>query len=524
MGRRNCSPRVRVTAPLFLTASLCAASLCAAAAASAEVRVAGEQMVTRTQAFDTNPNWDGRNNRSSTPPVRTVTQNFGHKATANAGGAPGEVGGLINPAGEAAYYAKPFAARDFEQPLSASGKMKLDGGGHTLLGFFNGNTVNEWRTPNSVVLRLYGRGTHFLAYPEYGTGRWRAGSGGEFQFPSNQVLDWTLNYDPAGSGTITAVIGNATVGGQTMVAALDPGHRLDGAAFDHFGLLNVNKSHDSPGQVWIDDVSINGGPPDPFNANPAWDALRNNTTYSSANVRFRFNFGYSATNNAGGARPGEIGGDLFRGDSRQASTMAYYGDRLDETLTLDDPLAASGKVSFHRGVTDSTTHIGFFHSTDSVRVSAAQASAVPENFLGVTIEGPSSEGFNFYPTYGLDTEAQGSGGNRGPSPPYIYPDGSSHDWSLTYDPTANGGLGAIFITLDGRPGTMLLRPGDKEDGAHFDRFGIITTHIDGNGQTVYFDDLTYTVGFVVPEPAGCAAALVLMLVGFNPRGIRRAPR
>jgi len=39
---------------------------------------------------------------------------------------------------------------------------------------------------------------------------------------------------------------------------------------------------------------------------------------------------------------------------------------------------------------------------------------------------------------------------------------------------------------------MLLRPGDKEDGAHFNRFGIITTWIDGNGQRIYFDDLTYT--------------------------------
>jgi len=68
-----------------------------------------------------------------------------------------------------------------------------------------------------------------------------------------------------------------------------------------------------------------------------------------------------------------------------------------------------------------------------------------------------------------------------------------------------------------------LRPGDKEDGAHFNRFGIITTHIDGNGQTVYFDDLTYTVGFVPSRP-GCAAAVVLILVGFSPRSIRGAAR
>jgi hypothetical protein len=71
---------------------------------------------------------------------------------------------------------------------------------------------------------------------------------------------------------------------------------------------------------------------------------------------------------------------------------------------------------------------------------------------------------------------------------------------------------------------MLLRPGDKEAGAHFNRFGIITTHIDGNGQTVYVDDLTYTVGFTVPEPAGCAAVVVLMLVALCPRGFRGAAR
>jgi hypothetical protein len=51
------------------------------------------------------------------------------------------------------------------------------GGGHTLIGFFNTNTVNEWRTPNTIAIRIYGRGTYFLAYLDYGTGLWRAGGG-----------------------------------------------------------------------------------------------------------------------------------------------------------------------------------------------------------------------------------------------------------------------------------------------------------------------------------------------------------
>ena len=34
--------------------------------------------------------------------------------------------------------------------------------------------------------------------------------------------------------------------------------------------------------------------------------------------------------------------------------------------------------------------------------------------------------------------------------------------------------------------------GHRMPEAHFDRFGIITTWVDGNSQTIYFDDLTYT--------------------------------
>ena len=34
--------------------------------------------------------------------------------------------------------------------------------------------------------------------------------------------------------------------------------------------------------------------------------------------------------------------------------------------------------------------------------------------------------------------------------------------------------------------------GHRATGARFNRFGLVTTWIDGNGQRVYFDDLTYT--------------------------------
>jgi hypothetical protein len=174
--------------------------------------------------------------------------------------------------------------------------------------------------------------------------------------------------------------------------------------------------------------------------------------------------------------------------------MAFYGAQLDKTLSLDDPLHAAGKFSFDRGVTDSTVLIGFFHSSGSIQDSNSQSFALPENFLGSSIEGPSREGFLFYPGYGLSEESTGQSGNGISNLPHLYPNGDTHDWSLDYDPDAVGGRGRIVLSLDGQPIALNLSVGNKSIGANFDRFGIITTHIDGNGQTVCFDDLTYTVG------------------------------
>jgi hypothetical protein len=102
------------------------------------------------------------------------------------------------------------------------------------------------------------------------------------------------------------------------------------------------------------------------------------------------------------------------------------------------------------------------------------------------------------------------GGRGTPTPPYIYPNGQPHQWTLDYDPAANGARGSITVTLDGQAVVLNLDADHKQIGAHFDRFGIITTHIDGSGQTVYFDDLTYTIG-IVPEPSTAAIGTSLLL-------------
>jgi hypothetical protein len=457
----------------------------------------------RTEHFDKDPAWDGQNNHATTPEKRKVRQDFGYSPTNNIGGKAGEIGGIITPAAEPAYYAKKFDNKSFNDPLSASGKLLLkQGGGHLLLGFFNAETLNEWRTPNTIAIRINGRGDKFFAYVEYCTVKWRAGGDtpGGFAtekdpksgrlalkgFPINKVLDWSIRYDPKGNKGSGEIV--VTLGGETAVCHLSAGHKADGATFNRFGLLPVMKSAHTPGEIWLDDVTINGEADD-FSRDPKWDTLNNRREYTTADVRPRFDFGYIATNHAGGKAAGELGGLVFRGDCRFKDRLAAYGDRL-ETLTLDKPLKASGRIAMRRGVSDSTTLLGFYHSEDSLEANMSQDSGLPKCFLGIAIEGPSREGFFVYPAYRVRGAGQGNAG--GDDRPRIMPDGKSHEWSLEYDPAAAAGRGRITVKMDGKTATIDLGDGHRSSGARLNRFGLVTTWIDGNGQRVYFDDLTYT--------------------------------
>src|SRR5690349_924780 len=98
----------------------------------------GQPLLLKTETFDTDPGWDGRNNRATDPSPRQIVQSFGfNSSSSNAGESPGEIGGLITPAGEPAFYGKVITPASFNDPLSASGVLNVpQGGGHTLIGFF----------------------------------------------------------------------------------------------------------------------------------------------------------------------------------------------------------------------------------------------------------------------------------------------------------------------------------------------------------------------------------------------------
>jgi hypothetical protein len=457
----------------------------------------------KVEHFDRDPGWDGQNNRSEQSKPREVKQDFGYSRTAHAGGQAGEIGGFITAAAEPAYYAKRLEPKSFDDVLTASGRLICKGNQfHALLGFFNSGTINEWRTPSSIAIRLHGRGDVFFAYVEYATARWRAGAdspdgfatvrdpmSGRINlrgFPIGKVLRWSLRYDPTareGKGSIIV-----TLGDETAVCHLDAGHKADGASFNRFGLLPVLKSADDGGDIWFDDITINGQKED-FSSDPGWEGFQNRRIYKTRNIRPSFDFGYSPTQHAEGQGKGELGGLVFRGDCRYPDKLAAYGDRLSK-LTLEKPLSATGKVSLRRAVSDSTVLLGFYHSKESLHVSPSQASGFPNSFLGIAIEGPSSEGFFVYPAY--RNKGDGQGYADGPKRPRIMPDGKANDWSLSYDPAGDGGRGSIVVKLGDQSVKLDLGAEHKKTGAAFDRFGLITTWIDGNGQLIYFDDLRYT--------------------------------
>jgi hypothetical protein len=461
---------------------------------------------TRTQNFDRDPNWDGHNNRATKPEPMQVRQDFGYSATAHAGGKKGEIGGFMTPAAEPSYYAKVIPDQGFDDTLTASGQFRIaKGGGHILITFFNSATANEWRTADTFALRIGGEGDVFNAYLEYGTSKWRAGgilfttdnpAPGDprmlFQFPTGDVTHtWSIKFDPKGNNG--AAVFTATIDDQTVTTGFRTGHEADGATFNRFGLLNMMRHADSrSGTIWIDDLRINGKE-ESFDSDPKWEGFQNRRTYTTTYVRPRFDFGFSPTHFAGGKAPGEMGGLIFRGNQQIPEQLAYFGDRL-EHLTLERPLYASGKISLKQAVTDCMGLIGFFHSTDSIKTGSAQVSIAPENFLGFAVEGPSDQGFYVYPYYGSsrpDQPPQTSYRQQGERQ-HIYPDGKSHDWTLLYLPADADGNARITVTLDGKPYSIALPAEDKAAGAHFNRFGMITTHVDGNGLKMYFDDLTYT--------------------------------
>ena len=468
----------------------------------------------KSESFDKDPGWEGHNNRIVPERFPMVTQDFGYSKSNFAGKDAGELGGHITRAAEPAYYADKIGPVTLDDKLSASGSFavtKTTAGGGIFFGFFRAEQpAGGGRPTGSLGLDMdCERGGARLAVRLI-TGRNQ--SCGTFITPfipgkfrptpiknDGTRYHWTLDYDSeaaSGRGQFKFTLqGDAPKPGEFSTADipenhkeearrrfpdvtsftvdLPEGYRKQGTAFDHFGLMNMTKPGGSM-NIYFDDLHYLGRAQD-FSEDPKWDASGNRATYQAKDVAGAHDFGFSPTNHAGG-KAGEVGGTFWR-----SGKYAYYADKVGP-LSLDDRLEASGKVVLKSGAPDSDMFLGWFNSANK-----DQPPTEAGNFVGVHVGGPTRVGHYFHPsmTTAKGTKSQAAAG------PVLVP-GKVHEWSLVYDPAAEGGNGAITITLDKESVTHPLKKGIKAQGASFDRFGLFTSTIGGQIVRIYLDDLKYT--------------------------------
>ncbi|MBI3880982.1 MAG: hypothetical protein HY301_13100 [Verrucomicrobia bacterium] len=455
------------------------------------------QTILKSESFDRDPGWEGHNNRTVPASVNLVNQDFGYSATSIASKTKGEIGGEVWRASHPAWYADTISPKTLDDKLSASGTFALTatgGGGGLCFGWFNSKQTEGSSRPvaalglqfgtekigGRVHVRLHTAENHSAGMVVQPAGVRK--DRGPFHNDGTRYT-WKLDYDPQandGKGRVTFTFRSNLAKpepfeSKTYVLDLPDGYRKQGTIFDRFGLMNVTK----PGghlTAYFGDLTYDGHAPD-LSKDPHWESVGNRA--ASAKGAGANDFGFSNTSHTGG-KSGEVGGVFWR----SGKVWGHYADRVGP-LSLDDRLEAGGKVFLEVGAADSGLYFGWFRS------GTKDAPDRAGNFLGVKVAGPSRVGHYFAPAF---TTAKGTARTSGKAPVLI--PGRAYDWTLTYDPTANGGLGSIRVTLGAESFTFDLKRGDKAQGGQFDRFGLFSVNNDGGHAQakIWFDDLKYSAG------------------------------
>lgn len=448
---------------------------------------------TRTEKFEVQPAWTGVNNQPQFPPCLTVDQDFGYSPkTSFAGGTLGEIGGKIWRAASIASYARAIAPKTFQDKLSASGRFavtKAVGSSGFLFGWFNSSNPPGWRNLNSLALRIDGEKGFYRVYAEYGT-RLKRTSTITINRKANvqhrddgTVHNWSLTYDPDGNHGGGSIEFKLDADAWTL--NLEPGHKLDGAVFDRFGLWNRQTEAGSPLWVYLDDVVLDGVPQD-FSSDPGWLATGNRRTYTDCEVEPRHNFGFRNSNHAGGAAAGEMGGILWRTESNAPQTAGYYADTRIGKLNLNGKLSAHGKLAMPRTCVDAGLYLGWFNTATYNSATTGNILA-PRNFLGALVESSSDEGQKFNASYRTGT---GTYDLQIRSPRLVPPTGTL-EWSIAYDPALP--KNNLVVMVAGQQSVLTVPESVRKQETTFDAFGIGTTRKGGHWIEMFFDDITYTI-------------------------------
>ena len=468
----------------------------------------------RSEAFDRDPGWEGRNNRIVPKNALTVKQDFGYSATNIAGQTAGEIGGTIQRSTTpASYAAKLSPAMTLNDKLTASGSFAVTGsspGAGVFFGFFNSQQPGGSGRPIGSLgldFDFEGKGGRLATRLITGGNK----SCGTFITPylpgkfrptpiknDGTKYHWTLAYDPdaaGGNGQFTFTMTSDTHKTENygklpekseeeaqarfpnttkFIIDLTPGHKQEGATFDRFGIQNMMKSGGSV-KMHFDDVKYNGVAHD-FTADPSWLGSGNRVTFEDREVVGAHDFGFSPQTNHAGGSPGEVGGGLWR-----SGAFGYYADRVGP-LSLDHKLEARGRVRLVTAGPDSDMSIGWFNSAAN-----DMQPADDKNFVGIHVGGPTRVGHYFIPQLAT---AKGMIGKVDSGP--ILTPGKVFEWSLVYDPTGAEGRGEVRVTLGDKSAVLALKPGRKSEGAALDRFGLFTNTAGGQMVKIFFDDLQYT--------------------------------
>ena len=213
-----------------------------------------------------------------------------------------------------------------------------------------------------------------------------------------------------------------------------------------------------------------------FDADPQWEGFRNRLVPNPPQVT-RQSFGYRRSQEAGGAGKGEIGGWIQR-----STTPAWYG-RVIQPVTLTNRLSASGKFAVKRADGGSGVLFGWFNAR-------SRGWRMP-NSLVMRIDG---NGGNYWLFFEYGTRSWFTGGGATFEGEYqttktkpFASDGTVHTWRLEYRPKSDGG--EIELMFDGRSYVAAVPADHVQDGALFDRFGLVNVQMTGDGMDVFFDDI-----------------------------------
>jgi len=216
-----------------------------------------------------------------------------------------------------------------------------------------------------------------------------------------------------------------------------------------------------------------------FSSDPHWEGYRNRLLPNPLPIT-RQDFGWCETLRPDGQR-GEIGGWIQR-----SLTPAWFA-KVIPPRRLNDKLTASGTFVVSRDEGGSGMLLGWCNGT-------SRGWCTP-NSLVFQLDG---NGGNYWVFYEYSTRhwLTGGGGCTEGSRYQTNPtksfraDGTSHAWSLTYDPEGANGDGLMTFVLDGAAYSCALAPGYRADGAEFNRFGLLNLQITGSGLEASFRDLT----------------------------------